>query len=446
MEATQSDNSDGMTQVTSAMMDMELPGGGSSDNNNDATTTASREAPPAPRRPLEAVLQAGPPADPIPFPRPLFERGRRDDVLCYNEQRQTHDVARGVLFRDFSREYGDPDGALGRVKEAYWPLPYKEKIKTIMGHVEICLLLKRCTSDSDDSLSDESSNDDSSNAGEDEDIVFEMTSQYVAVKVNYCDRMDAMRNKHAEDPLKEIAAMQLIGNSHPNVMGAIDVLFDGANLNVVMPFCGNGDLFQILQDSQQQEVPGLPEGRARFYFRQILAGMVHLHGKGICHRDLSPENVMIDNNGCLIIDMGMCIRIPYSDPKNPAQVTDIQNGTQKRLIRPQGACGKLPYMSPEIYRNRAPFDGGAVDIWTAGTILFCMVTGNRSYGRPHATDPQFYWMTHGLERLVADWNIHISNECLHLMQNMLRIDPMERLTLEECVNHPWFRFEDEEPM
>jgi serine/threonine protein kinase len=256
--------------------------------------------------------------------------------------------------------------------------------------------------------------------------------------------MDQLRDRHAENPLQEIAAMQLIGNSHPNVMGTIEVLFDGENLNVVMPYCATGDLFELLQESQQNNV-GFPEPVARFWFRQIMEGIRHLHAKGVCHRDLSPENVMIDNDGCLIIDMGMTIRVPYTDPKDPALVTDSTQGTQRRLIQPQGACGKLPYMSPEIYRNRKPFDGGAVDVWTAGTILFCMVTGNRSYQRPHESDPQFYWMTHGLRRLLSDWSNQLSPECIHLMENMLQIDPRLRLTVDEVCNHPWFNSPDAPP-
>merc|ERR1712226_1688672 len=104
---------------------------------------------------------------------------------------------------------------------------------------------------------------------------------------------------------------------------------------------------------------------------------------GICHRDLSPENVMMDHNRCLVIDFGMCLRVPYVDPQS-GQVTDISRGTRRRLLTPQGACGKLPYMSPEIYKNRHAFDGELADVWTAGTILFCMLSGNRSYQRPHS--------------------------------------------------------------
>jgi serine/threonine protein kinase len=137
-----------------------------------------------------------------------------------------------------------------------------------------------------------------------------------------------------------------------------------------------------------------------------------LHSKGVCHRDLSPENIMIDGNSALIVDMGMCLRAPHSDQNNPEEAADVTKGSMRRLMSPQGACGKSPHMSPEIYRNRSPFDGGAVNVWTAGTILFCMISGNRSYQRPHESDPQFHWMTHGLPRLISDWGVKVSDECL----------------------------------
>jgi serine/threonine protein kinase len=102
-------------------------------------------------------------------------------------------------------------------------------------------------------------------------------------------------------------------------------------------------------------------------------------------------------------------------------------------------------VSPEIYKNKVPFDGEAVDIWTAGTILFCMVTGNRSYARPHDSDAQYYWMTHGLSRLLGDWGIQLSKECVNLMAGMLQVNPSLRLTLDEVENHPWFDKADVRP-
>jgi len=425
------------------------------------------------RRLYELVLEAGPPADPIGFPQPQILRGRRGEVCCYNPKTRDHEMAKNVLFRDYSREYEDGDA---HVTRAFWPVPFKRPIRTIMGHVEICRVLKRCGHSNNNQIDDSSSEEDD----EEDDIIFELTDEMVAVKVCYSERMEELRHQHAEDPVKEIAAMQIIGNEHPNVIGCIDVLFDGQCLNVVMQYCGSGDLFQLLQNSvRDDQQPGMTESQARYWFRQVIAGLKHIHHVGICHRDLSPENVMIDGSRCLIIDFGMSIRVPYSDPKNPTMVTDRSRGTQRRMIRPQGACGKLPYMSPEIYRNKDCFDGFAIDAWGMGALLFCMLTGNRSYQRPHPSDPQFYWMTKGelvqviifwslvsrllmpslpllltflffcdscfkgLSQLLADWNVQLSREGVHLLQNMLQIDPGMRLSIKEIEGHPWFAHPDE---
>lgn len=289
--------------------------------------------------------ELGPPSDPIPFPRPQLLRGRRDNVLCYNPTTGEHEVLENVLCRDFGRA----SGGSNLCRLAYWPIPYKEPIQTIMGHVEMCRVLERCKRQHDDDSSCEVDDEDD----EDDDIVFQWTDRRVAVKVNYTERMDRLRDRHAENPLQEIAAMQLLGEDPVHVLGAIEVLFDGQNLNLVMRFCDSGDLFQLLQETQNRldappDTPGLAEVEARYWFRQVVDGVEYLHSRGICHRDLSPENIMIDGSEGVIIDMGMCLRVPYVDPNDNSARTDISeaNGTTRCLLKPQGACGKLPYMCP----------------------------------------------------------------------------------------------------
>jgi serine/threonine protein kinase len=375
-----------------------------------------------------------------------MKRGRRETFLVFDERTQQHIEAENCLFRTPTRGRGD--AALGSVSEAYWPIPGRQPMKTIMGHVEFCYVITRSTSgrngggnnnsDDDSSIySDDSSSDDDDIA--DDDIVFSLTRRLVAVKVNYGRMIEHYRGRHAEDPLQELACMLLVGNEHPHIMGVIDHMVDSGNLNVVMPYANNGDLFEMLQRAEQTG-SRWPEDRARFWFRQLIEGVRHLHDTGVCHRDLSPENVMMDDQNCLIIDMGMALRVPYTDPNNPGGATNVQaGGTERRLMRPQGTAGKLPYMSPEIYANRQPFDGPTADIWTLGTILFCMVTGNRSYGRPEKTDPQFYWMSHALGKLVQDWEIHLSADCIDLLSKMMTINPRMRATLDEVRDHPWVR-------
>ena len=76
----------------------------------------------------------GPPSDPLEFPRPQVLRGRRDNVLCYNPVTRAHEVLENVLFRDFAR--GNTSSGAAVIAQAFWPIPYKAKIQTIMGHVE----------------------------------------------------------------------------------------------------------------------------------------------------------------------------------------------------------------------------------------------------------------------------------------------------------------------
>lgn len=77
----------------------------------------------------------GPPADPLPFPRPQLLRGRRDTVCVYDPETDQHEVVENVLFRDFARPEGQQHAGAGGAETlttrfAYWPNPYKEPIQT----------------------------------------------------------------------------------------------------------------------------------------------------------------------------------------------------------------------------------------------------------------------------------------------------------------------------
>jgi serine/threonine protein kinase len=130
-------------------------------------------------------------------------------------------------------------------------------------------------------------------------IVWEITNDLVAIKQIEWEKVHAMRGRLLEDPIKEIAAMQLIGNCHPNVLGSVEVLQDNDHLYSVMPFCRGGDLFGVvLEVSERRQANeaidwpgGMSEPVARYWFRQILFGLHYLQSRGVCHRDLSLENI-----------------------------------------------------------------------------------------------------------------------------------------------------------
>lgn len=243
------------------------------------------------------------------------------------------------------------------------------------------------------------------------------------------------RRRKDEDPLTEIAAMQyyrdqLRGSKATNVMTSVEVLRDDATLYIIMPFCKDGELF----DRVEATVSGFHEDEARHWMKQLTRGIQSLHDVGICHRDLSLENVLVHNGTCQIIDFGMCLRMPEAD---------IVQGDKRPLVTPQGSCGKLFYMSPEVYNNREAFDGEAIDVWSAGVMLFMMLIGSPAYGKPDPSDDCFAWITTGrLPHLLKSWGVSLSLEAVDLMEGMLCVDPKRRLTLRQVMNHPWFKMAD----
>ena len=136
--------------------------------------------------------------------------------------------------------------------------------------------------------------------------------------------------------------------------------------------------------------------------------------------------------------MGMCLRVPYSSSSGDDSISDVYNGATRRLIAPQGSCGMLNYMSPEIFANLEAFDGFAIDLWATGSILYIMLTGFPPWDTPQLTDIRFEVIVTGrLNEQLRAWEVEISDEAADLLQGMLQMDPRNCLTLAEVMAHPW---------
>jgi serine/threonine protein kinase len=162
---------------------------------------------------------------------------------------------------------------------------------------------------------------------------------------------------------------------------------------------------------------------------------------GVCHRDLSLENILVDKyRTSIIIDLGMCLRVPYDGGNH---VTDVSSGTIRRLIKPLVPCGKPNYISPEVLKSHEAFDGFAVDLWASAVILFIMVVGLPPWEYANNDDPRYRMVIGGgLERMLRSWDREISPLVADLLQKMLREDPRHRLSLMEIKDHPWITVDE----
>ena len=130
-----------------------------------------------------------------------------------------------------------------------------------------------------------------------------------------------------------------------------------------------------------------------------------LHDRGIFHHDVSIENAMVDNGRAHIVDMGMVHKVPHHFDKG--------NQTRQRfLVMPQDVKGKFLNTAPEVHvsdvpQKAKPIDSKAIDVWSAGCVLFCMIAREELHQEPLRIDVRFFRMTCHLQESLDEWDVHI---------------------------------------
>jgi serine/threonine protein kinase len=189
----------------------------------------------------------------------------------------------------------------------------------------------------------------------------------VAVAIKVIDRMEI---ECRPDKIKRVTRELNIRRKlrHPNLINLLDVAFDDFRAMLIMEMADGGMLFDLVSAGTP-----LPEGRARYLFKQMVSAVSYCHDLQIYHRDLKLENIMLASDGTdtlKIADFGASNREPDSIPK----------ATSKH------APGSgISYMAPEVTNvSRRQGDessyGAGADIWSLGVILYVLTTCSYPFG------------------------------------------------------------------
>lgn len=376
------------------------------------------------------VLESGPPSAALGFHSPVVYRAKTQTVSCRldeaNPQSPHKTISALVPCTDDNKH----------VSQVAYHLTGKELNSSLCGTIVLANVLEPCCPMD----------------GVDQQIVlYRRTNEQVAIKVDRRKLIRDLHNSpnghaHPENPWKEVSCIQLLhkDDSHPYVLKLVTAFVDEECLYEVMPFYAGGSLHQLLSKHPQ----GLDEDVAGTYFRQIILAIDYIHSKGVCHRDISTQNILLNENHSkpVLIDFGMALRVPYSYPDDflTEDVTDVSMGTVRRMIHSQSHCGKLRFMAPEMYRAE-DYDGLTIDIWSTGCVLFAMLTGHSPYEKPDLMDSgyhdlldhKFYWDPKSVNPLFSWGRSTISDEAVDLLQHMFKPNPKDRLTLGQIMAHPW---------
>ncbi|OHT12605.1 CBL-interacting protein kinase 5 [Tritrichomonas foetus] len=194
---------------------------------------------------------------------------------------------------------------------------------------------------------------------------------------------------------------------HDNIVAVHDFFWDDNNFYLIQDLCSGGDLFHYITKKDH-----LSEEVSAFLFDQICRAIEYCHSFNVAHRDLKPENILIEKFPLVrVTDFGLCGYIE----------DDIKMTT---------FCGSTAYCAPECL-SKIEYDGRMADIWSLGVILYVMVTGDSPW------DNNTGKMIQQIKN--ADYNLptNLSDDCRDLISKMIRINPKERITIKEVLEHPF---------
>ena len=188
---------------------------------------------------------------------------------------------------------------------------------------------------------------------------------------------------------------------HTNILKLYDVITYKNTLYLVLEYCNKGDLINYIKSGDNTHDID--------YIKQILCGLKYLYNNNILHRDIKPQNILINNNIIKICDFGFAKNIKDNDLLSTF-------------------CGSPLYMAPEILKYREYTDKS--DIWSLGVIIYEIIFKRHPYMSSNHID---------LIKKIKDEDLIIDDSPLSpLLKRMLVNNPQNRISWVELFSIDWF--------
>ncbi|KAL2155202.1 hypothetical protein VTH82DRAFT_3878 [Thermothelomyces myriococcoides] len=177
--------------------------------------------------------------------------------------------------------------------------------------------------------------------------------------------------------MREVAILKQL--THPNIVRLHKMEESDRHYGIVLEYASGGELFDYILNHRY-----LKDNAARRLFAQLVSGVGYLHKKGIVHRDLKLENLLLDRNRNIIItDFGFANTF---DPNEELTEEEEMNLTDREFVKRMGldkikpngtrkgdlmqtSCGSPCYAAPELVVSDSLYTGRKVDVWSCGVIL-----------------------------------------------------------------------------
>uniref|UniRef100_A0A182M8H8 non-specific serine/threonine protein kinase n=1 Tax=Anopheles culicifacies TaxID=139723 RepID=A0A182M8H8_9DIPT len=234
-----------------------------------------------------------------------------------------------------------------------------------------------------------------------------ITKNEVAIKIIDKSQLDP---GNLQKVYREVEIMKRL--DHPHVIKLYQVMETQSMIYIVSEYASQGEIFDYIAKYGR-----LNERAARNKFWQILSAVEYCHNKGIVHRDLKAENLLLDSKMDIkIADFG------------------FSNFYKKGELLATW-CGSPPYAAPEVFEGKR-YTGPEIDIWSLGVVLYVLVCGALPFDGS---------TLQSLRDRVLSGRFRIpffmSSDCESLIRKMLVLDPSRRFSIDQIKRHRWMMVE-----
>jgi len=237
---------------------------------------------------------------------------------------------------------------------------------------------------------------------------------------------------------------------HPNISGLRDIYEDFDYFYLVMDLVSGGEMFDNLI-----KYGAYSEADAARLMQEVASALAFLHGVGVVHADLKPENLLLCSekrvDGTIkLIDFGCAVlskdKYLY-DKEESEEIGSLQlvkDNNFNEIMSENSLIGTSAYFPPERFLSGKTPDP-ASDMWALGIILYIMLTGVHPYdltGMANDAEIEEHIRNNSSPLIVPELSTHLSPYALDLVLNLLMADPNKRITADEMLKHPWIANEE----
>ncbi|KAJ5169169.1 Calcium/calmodulin-dependent protein kinase kinase cmkC [Penicillium canariense] len=234
-------------------------------------------------------------------------------------------------------------------------------------------------------------------------------------------------SENAKNPLylikEEIAIMKKL--NHSNLVSLIEVLDDPTedSLYMVMEMCKKGVVMKV---GLEERADPYDDEHCRCWFRDLILGIEYLHAQGIVHRDIKPDNCLVNSDDVLkVVDFGVSEMFEKDSDMFTAK-----------------SAGSPAFLPPELcVAKHGDVSGTAADIWSMGVTLYCL-----RYGKLPFEQQSIFELYESIRNDTVDFEDEQDEIFMDMMSRILEKDPAKRINMRELREHPWVTASGAEPL